>query len=118
MQIGTVFNYEGNQFTIKDVDMSERGPSGKIGRVDASLLKAGKDGVVRPQRGRPRMFDYDTVAKILGISPDDDTGATISTPSDSIPDSVHLEIQEPLNEEVIRRIKSVMSQPDDSFDSF
>jgi hypothetical protein len=60
MQIGTVFTVEGCQFTIKNVDGD---------RVDASLLVVDKkDGkTLRPQRGRPRMFDKSIVMKALGL---------------------------------------------------
>lgn len=57
MQIGTVFTVDGEQFTIKNVEGD---------RVDASLLKKDDKGVLRPQRGRPRMFDKSIVLKALG----------------------------------------------------
>lgn len=69
MDIGQVFTFEGAEFAVKRVifpgGTDSEGRVYSEGRVDASRFVG--EGVERHiQRGRPKMFDYASVATILG----------------------------------------------------
>jgi len=67
MKIGTTFEFEGNQYSIKNIDLDDsdkkRFPTG---RLNASKFKGA--GAYRTlQAGRPKAFDLQVVAEILGV---------------------------------------------------
>ena len=68
MKIGTTFDFEGNEYSIKSIDMDD--PDKKrfpTGRLNASKFKG--EGPYRVlQAGRPKAFDLKIVADILGHS--------------------------------------------------
>jgi len=68
MKIGTTFSFEGNDYSIKSIDMSDpdkkRFPNG---RLNASKFK-GVGSFATLQAGRPKAFDIKVVADILGVA--------------------------------------------------
>lgn len=69
MDIGQTFTFEGSEFAIKRIIVpggtDTHGTTYKDGRVDASKF-VGEGMDRRIQKGRPKMFDYSTIATILG----------------------------------------------------
>lgn len=69
MDIGQTFTFEGDEFAIKRIILpggtDSNGNTYENGRVDASKF-VGEGVARRIQKGRPKMFNYPTVATILG----------------------------------------------------
>lgn len=68
MKVGDTFIFEGQEFSIKEIDTSstEKFPTG---RVNASRFVGSHDDPENPrtiQRGRPKMFNLNDVAEVMG----------------------------------------------------
>ena len=74
MNIGSTFFYQGNEYSIKQIDAlaSFKFPSGKV--TASKFVGEGADR--RIQSGRPKYFHYDEVAVIMGEDEDFDDGET------------------------------------------
>ena len=103
MNVGDTFFFDGNEFSIKNIDRtsSKRFPTG---RVDASMFigESGNENSPRTiQRGCPRVFSLCDVAKALGEdceTPTVDSDIEMSDETESAWDNVRQATTEEIKE--------------------